>query len=455
MNELRTGRVVVIDDDYEEASLLLTALNKLRISSLYYNGDQENFPDNPLEGIRIIFLDLRLMISSPSPEPRLYIPHTISVLKRIINIRCCMAGIIYWTKHEDDKMEFERQLTITIPEFQPSFLLGIKNKVQICDDRDMKELIKKIQNRLKFMPTQRLLWTWEQLIHDTASNTTNQLSQIAFLSDEQEVFDKKLFKVLNALFLSAGGTDQLPDQLFMNCFFENINLIQRDQFEYFLFNHVGQIYPKRKTIQNKLKKKCGLNSDQTSHLNSILLTSKIPPRKSIIFTGNIYISRFWKKKDIRFPFDKRTKSYKDFLSKIWSNLKNNPEHFSYLKNNSIPCLVDITPLCDYVNENTCFSRLLGGILLKSTGDVERDKKYMLSSRNSLFAKEIEFCNFKTDELKPQGNYRLVINARNLYSFSLKDIKKQKAVFRLRHQVITDIQAWFASHAARPGYLSVR
>jgi hypothetical protein len=88
-----------------------------------------------------------------------------------------------------------------------------------------------------------------------------------------------------------------------------------------------------------------------------------------------------------------------------------------LKNNSIPCLVDITPSCDYFNNKTYFSRLLGGILVKSTGDEDRDKKFKVSPDNRLFAKEIEFCKFSKNELKTEGNYKLVINARNLYSFS--------------------------------------
>jgi len=98
--------------------------------------------------------------------------------------------------------------------------------------------------------------------------------------------------------------------------------------------------------------------------------------------------------------------------------------------------------------------LLGGVFIRSSGDKKKDEKLKLKDQCKIFAKEIEFCYFQSKLLGLNGNYKIVVNARHLYSKPVEDLKKHKAAFRLRRQIVTDIQAWFASHAARPGYLSV-
>lgn len=53
-----SGRVVIIDDRREEIEPLIDVLSQRNIPLLYFDGAPASFPDKPMNGIRIIFLDL-------------------------------------------------------------------------------------------------------------------------------------------------------------------------------------------------------------------------------------------------------------------------------------------------------------------------------------------------------------------------------------------------------------
>lgn len=51
-------------------------------------------------------------------------------------------------------------------------------------------------------------------------------------------------------------------------------------------------------------------------------------------------------------------------------------------------------------------------------------------------------------------YKLVFNLRYLKSLPIKGLKRRKALFRLRHSFLVDIQANIARHINRPGIISL-
>lgn len=58
---MNSARVVVIDEDPDEALLLLTALGTAKIGTVYIQGtEQDQLPDEPIDGIRVVLLDLKL-----------------------------------------------------------------------------------------------------------------------------------------------------------------------------------------------------------------------------------------------------------------------------------------------------------------------------------------------------------------------------------------------------------
>ena len=57
----QNGSVVIIDDDYNQALPIVKALSKKGISSTYYKGtDPDDFPNEPVQNIRLAIVDLQL-----------------------------------------------------------------------------------------------------------------------------------------------------------------------------------------------------------------------------------------------------------------------------------------------------------------------------------------------------------------------------------------------------------
>ncbi len=84
MNGLRTTRVLIIDDDPDEVMPVIQALGRFGIGCLLISDvNVENLPENPYQGIRIIFLDMKLDVEG---TPRQIVGKTIGVLKRIVSV---------------------------------------------------------------------------------------------------------------------------------------------------------------------------------------------------------------------------------------------------------------------------------------------------------------------------------------------------------------------------------
>jgi hypothetical protein len=453
MDSLRSARVVVVDDETDEALPLISALSKLGIGSLYYDGTRENLPGKPMSGIRLVFLDLRL-VGGPTLQPKDLISQTLSVLGQIVDLNDCPAGIVYWTKHEEDETEFARQLTGTLPEFKPAFLLGIPDKMQLCDPRQVDRIQDTIIRQLCAVPACRLLWDWEQAVHDSATQSTGLLWSLTKRDGSGEVvttLDDRLLELLCALSLADGASDQDDEAACLTHLFQGLNPLHYDQLE----NRVGIVCGSEEHVgklRGKVHAGVTLTDELKSRLNGIFLAARVPDKGWSINPGNVYTEKGWSKDGD--PFFLR-KTARKRLERLVSELlsEKNPEKLKKLTDLSTPCLVELTPICDIANAKTGLARLLGGILIKSSGDIAFDKKIHLPSGNRIFGKQIEFCSLREKRLS--GRYSLLLNARQLYSKPLATLRLHKPAFRLRHDVVRDIQAWFASHAARPGYFSLR
>jgi len=119
------------------------------------------------------------------------------------------------------------------------------------------------------------------------------------------------------------------------------------------------------------------------------------------------------------------------------------------KNVVVPVLIVITPYCDYAQNKAYFLRLLGGMFVKE------EKKSIIKGSGTLYVKKIGPLYIEGKEKQiTSGNYYLALNSHFIVGMKKSDLEYTKVICRLRKQALVDIQAWFASHAARPGYISI-
>lgn len=97
MNIPENGRVVVIDDVIKEALPLIQALSRHRIPVTYFDGELDTLPDEPIEEVRIVFLDIVLGTEVQDEKSR--ISKVVGVLNKIVGDKNGPYLIIIWTKH--------------------------------------------------------------------------------------------------------------------------------------------------------------------------------------------------------------------------------------------------------------------------------------------------------------------------------------------------------------------
>ena len=177
---MNSSRIVVIDEDQSEALTLLSTLGKLGMGAIYIPGDKpEDIPDKPIEGIRLVFLDLKLI---PAGEPKDFVPHAGNVMCESVCFEKHATGIVCWTKDPNDvelvSQELEKRSVL------PSFLTHIDDKLQICGEGDVVKLAGEISKISTHSDSGALLHQFEDTVHLAATRATDSIASICDKQDE-------------------------------------------------------------------------------------------------------------------------------------------------------------------------------------------------------------------------------------------------------------------------------
>ncbi len=431
---MKTARAVVIDEDPKEALHLLQALGCAGIGAAYFAGDDPDlFPTNPLDGIRVVFLDLKLI---NQPEVRQYIPHAVTVLKSCVRLQPRTTGIVCWSKHTDDFAALEQELSAQ--KIVPAFLLALDNKAEIVakGSAGIADVITQFDRKLGEKHGHRLLVGWEEVSHVASSRSTDQL--VALSKD-----DPDLIKLLAAVARAAADESPSSVEHTIRALCSGLVSIHHDAIEDLavpnFFGDAGQaIHDQVSQSQNQ-----PLTPEQRARLNEVLLTTS----SSVLRPGNVYSD------ESRLGDDAAQTAFKrSFAEDLLPEAKNNI--LDAIARSSKVVGIEITPPCDHAAQKNASARLVLGLLIRLGLPVTEDK-VKLPAKSRLFAKEIEPVQLHLPGISQSGAYKLILSARHLETRAISAIKNEKPLFRFRSSVVADIQAWFASHAARPGYVSIR
>jgi hypothetical protein len=115
--------------------------------------------------------------------------------------------------------------------------------------------------------------------------------------------------------------------------------------------------------------------------------------------------------------------------------------FAELESCFFDALVEFTPVCDFAQGKQAMIRFVRGFLLP--------EKYMHLLKQAPFLTSIG------PVIVPEfdGPHHIAMNARYVIGLP-RNATTVRPAFRIRQQVMVALQAWFASHAARPGYLFI-
>lgn len=472
MNGLQTARTVIIDDEPQEAMPLVLGLAKLGIGTVYFSGDIDQLPQAPLPGIRLVFLDLRL-VGSPTTPAEKYIPHTLNILARAVALGHRSTGIVFWTNYEDDVQVLESRMRELLPHFTPLFLLNLGNKAAFVEgyrggDFAPLQLQDDIAQLLSPQHAEALLWEWEQAVHDAATDTTNVINELVGSSQ-----DANALKLLATLTAASAGQVTLESQAAVLHLFETLNPLHYDQLENRARLHAAK-GEHADQLEHTLARRGTPQADQIARLNGMLLTAPGPESSTLVRPGDLFVARaelrakcpvtrlevktveladglarFTKdeayglsKKALDKARTKRAGSDDARITRLERELDSREET---ILNECLPILLEIAPICDFAQNKRPLARFVAGILVP-------DQHAKVFGTTPPYTYRVPPCAFPG----LTGTWHLILNAR--FSYGLRNPKgliKSVPLCRLRRALLADVQAWCAAHAARPGYVSVR
>jgi hypothetical protein len=110
-----------------------------------------------------------------------------------------------------------------------------------------------------------------------------------------------------------------------------------------------------------------------------------------------------------------------------------------------PVLVEISPLCDYAQGEVVYHRTIAGFLIENYSDCAYS-----GSSQSLAATTTPPFHLK-DSSK---NFTLFLNFRGLSTHEGESFNNKSPIFRLRQELLVDLQHKAGSHFSRPGITSI-
>ncbi len=527
MKGLQTARVAVIDDEFTEAEPLLRGLSRIGVGALYFDGLTE-MPANPLTGLRLVFLDLHLIAVGDAHST---LNNTVGVLAEIVAGTKGEVGIICWTKHQEEQQQFQSLLAERFAQFQPAFLLSIAKKDFFGESKnhlaqikahvdallksipaspaagspgadEISKLIKsitgfdtaitetlrkaeeartpfevaalttRIEATLSDKTGSRLIWDWEQSVHDAATKTTSLVHTISMAEGAAHVTDNNVVSLLSSLVLAAGGESVQDAAGSAASLFEGLNPIHSDFLEQFAIDPppTGQHY---EMLLKAVLSSPRLEVGRRAQINTAILSARISSGKWQ--PGNLYLPMTGTdpqgcphklcgidKAQLGWGLlqPKYEKDYNELKQSVRSNaalqwppekLREAKQRLAETEQSALATLLDqclvglleITPACDFSNKEFAPARLIGCLLVPHLiedkivkGDfIRRIKPITMPERT--------------------GTWHILLNSRFIFGVTTPRTRiLARPAVRIRLPLLIDLQAWFASQAARPGHMAV-
>jgi hypothetical protein len=309
-----------------------------------------------------------------------------------------------------------------------------------------------------------VFFNWEQIIHDSATETVNSLTSIIEASphENEMAWRIEVGELLKALSVATLGADNISKATFLKGVFETLNPIHYDHSErrqleelndecWDIFQqcqHVKSDSTKRSIINSRLALSQDLyytdiypGSIYFSDENNSFLESHFGIEKEDLLKGvfepephiKVVAQRIKLGAIIQFA------TYKIYQQFVNSTIRKYSEV-------AIPIAVEVTPSCDFTNNKSPLVRLVPGVLISA-----HVKDYLVGPGAAFL--------WRSPSFYLEGIYNepfiLMFNSRYIISYKRNTpVHLPEPVFRLRNQYVVDIQAWFARQSARPGIVSL-
>lgn len=475
----KTGKTIVIDDQYNEAKPLLDALSRNQIPFLYTQGKPNSeFPlpnTNPEDAqyYSLMFLDLNLdfkfagsQIGNDSEEKTFKGTHA-QILNTIIKNNNRSFIIVIWSNEEENFLEHYLKLfeELKYTDKRPYKIISLNkskffsltqngyefNKDHRGETKPYEDLLfEEINNALEDLDAFKLFCEWDRVISQSVSDAIDDFMGLINNIPDEDDREEHLAKVITAISIAYSGVDgylkfKTNEEKTDSVLLALTQILNDDIDRNVLIERQKEFTKWKATSKSEVKK---INSSiNASLINRKLLVFK-PNRKDL--TGSVYLLPRDKDYFENVFFDSFNSSAisKDFIKQYKKDHSNvNPEFLekierkyslTILLKSTIPIELNISPLCDVVQSKIIYHRLIKGLIIPADcGDKIGKSDYFI--KTPVFALDGK-------------DFFLGFDLRTFSSCSIDEVFKKDYSFTLRTTLINDIQTKLAAHVSRLGVL---
>ena len=425
MDWLRTTRVLVLDDDINEAELFMEALAQRGIGAIRFSGEEHKLPaeDFRLTGIRLAALDMDL--DGTGGDANAVVSRLIGTMNRLLGEDNGPYLAVAWTKHEDYIEVFrERIADLDCP---PICIIAMSKEYY----GDISAISEKVEWAIRDSYPLSLLGFWEQSIHQSSSSAIEMLPNTGDWLAQSNQTLKLLLKS------AAHIGDSAPVKL--GAILSALNSLQLDAIESIAANQDDQTAGS--LVSPLTTGPSPTDEDLEAAINYRLLCSNAAPG---IAPGNIYpLDSFSSVPTGSLPALKHLIFDAAKLG-VESGRQAIDDSWSTRDASQLPWRL---PHCVTIrNEPKESPAFVCGLA------VPRDARSLLKERAD-FLRATEPIAFDVPPL--EGKRSLVWNSHYIVSVRKDSVKSDAGLVRLRQSPLIDVQAWLGSQGNRPGYLSIR
>ncbi len=465
----RCGKVLVIDDQVEEAVPLLNLLGKKGVSTMYYSGNLSELPESPFNEIRLVFCDLKFNVATDSKS---VVSNVFSILKSLISEENGPYILLVWSAHGADYLQ-ELQKILETAKIKPEFILqldkgeffSLKDNGEYFDemiesvtnlnldpieDAQVKRLIRektqplrnskrvpnpdaldKIEARLaeelKKANLFHLFVLWENTIAKSAIETVNSIYEA--IPHDKIPADKKLCAML--FYLARYKLEkQMPDadedvkfqaamdslnELFSYFYSEEVHKLSFDQVGLDKIEHLQEIKDLSDAKFNQWKM---LTSGNKGHYPGNIYRDA---EKHFQFHGLIAVDAF-----------NKAEEYQIIVDELTANT-----NIEYI-------LVDLSSECDIAQKKIFVSRVVPGIMIPME-DLERyhtEKKIKPKEPDYIFClSPVEFDN---------KSWYIAFNVNQMFALPMDKLVDENLMYALTGSYITSLKQRSASCVSKQG-----
>ncbi|WP_299122325.1 hypothetical protein [uncultured Tenacibaculum sp.] len=474
----KTGKTIVIDDQYEEAKPLLDSLTRLHVPFIYSQGKPNSdypLPDrNKPAHYNLVFMDLNLDfqftggLTTEGNQKTFKGLHS-QILNNLLKNSNRSFILVIWSNEEEEYKEHylnifdkdEKYKTSKLPYkiislSKPDFFKQQEDGTYTFLGEKEQELRERINEQLEKLEAFNLFCEWDKVISQSAGDTIDDImGLINDISDENQR-EEHLAKILTAMSIAYSGdegylkftenqdrTDSVLltlTQLLNDDVDRNVLSERQQEFKQWKAKDISEIKEIKRDVNSSL-------------LNNKLLIFK--PNK-IDLTGSIYrisqdITGF---EQIFFDTFDNSKASKEYIkaykkeSKIKGvipadELKKLQDDYCLVSIFSTASIIEInlSPLCDIVQGKIVYHRIVTGYMISS-------EYYNLTQNNLAYFVKTPVFHYNGQDVF------LGLDLRYLVSSTQQEIQKKDYLFTLRTNLVNDIQIKLASHVSRLGVLNL-